>query len=545
MGARGARFSFAGTLAVTTYPLLEANQAWTDFREDGYPARKLFPSRASEGVYNAMKSLLVRRGHFDDRDSLAINECVNQDLAKRHSLAEYYCPFRNCDAPNGCQIPPVWLTVLSQQGYWPLAVGYPGKDADPPLPAWTSEDGQSDVFAGPLPRLWRFLFAMITGALTGYFFFALAPFSQLGKQREFAEFGVWPEEEDWLARFCYVSISSLALLAFYIVYVAPLFSLKLSVPWLWAAAGVFLILFVGGCLFPLFKLRVKAFSGTYTINKADYWHCAIVAMGVLYLMILVWDLIRLFFKAGSLHYEKFFFAYRSLHLGSGVSPTAPLLFLILGFFFWGRVHLKRVALAHDRIPWLPTLGKAPKQIEKSAAESLDEIRLRLEELVSAPLSQYWRMLGTVLLFCGVWYYLPSPLASFEYPPYDGLIIFSLATLYALLFLTWARIMLIWDKLRLFLESLERHPIRFAFSALPKEETWSPIFRASAGRRSYSTEIRVREGLRIMNKYEGTRELEVVDKYLTKFENSTVGCDDRTAGIVGRSYRTARPFDESG
>jgi hypothetical protein len=109
------------------------------------------------------------------------------------------------------------------------------------------------------------------------------------------------------------------------------------------------------------------------------------------------------------------------------------------------------------------------------------------------------------------------LRSFEVWPYERLVVLSLSVLYALLFLTWGRIMAIWAKFHLFLESLERHPIRFAFSALPREETWSPIFHASAGKRSYTAEVHVRDGLKVLSEYLSPALQEAACKYNHQLE----------------------------
>jgi hypothetical protein len=494
---RGAQdFPFTGILAITTYPLMELNQRWTNLHQDpqGGPTRKLFPSRASEGIYNATRSLLLGMGAADPP----------QDSDHRQ-LAEYFNPLEGCaggaDTREACKTPPVWVTVVSRDGYWPIAVADPDSNpdskvdfkADSQLLSWKSGDNQSQLSCLPIPRLWRFLFALLTGFIVFYSACLIASLGRHGQKRALAGWGVWPREEGWLARLCYLSISSVSLAALYAVYTAPMFALNRNEPSDYpAVAGASMLLLLSASLAPILK---ACFGPHHKRNgKLDPWHYGILAIAGVYVAILIWALRHLFFLPDAQNHERFFFAFRSMHLSSGVAPIAPLLFLLAGFFCWGKVHLTRLALLHDRVPWLPQLGTCME------AEALEHERKQLEGLVRDPLPFHWRTLGAFAIIVLIWDYLASSLRSFEGWPYETLVVLSLSVLYALLFLTWGRIMAIWAKFHLFLESLERHPIRFAFSALPREETWSPIFHASAGKRSYSAEVHVRDGLKALSEY---------------------------------------------
>ena len=101
-------FPATGVILVTTYPLFTRNQAWTSYgdSEDRVP----FVSMASEGTYNALRSLLLEAagGHPEGGDR----------------PLDYGTPFQS-----GTRVPPVWLTVTTPAGYWPLAViGDPGSE---------------------------------------------------------------------------------------------------------------------------------------------------------------------------------------------------------------------------------------------------------------------------------------------------------------------------------------------------------------------------------------------------------------------------------
>ena len=48
-----------------------------------------------------------------------------------------------------------------------------------------------------------------------------------------------------------------------------------------------------------------------------------------------------------------FFSYRCLHPTSGVSPLAPALLVLWGWFFWGLMHARRLRLTMDSRPLMP------------------------------------------------------------------------------------------------------------------------------------------------------------------------------------------------
>ena len=486
-------FPFEGTLAVTTYPLMESNQGWTIRPLKDEPP--LFPSRASEGIYNAVRALLLP----PEGPSGAVQSSEKETL--QGQLAEYFDPFGQCHGPDQhrpeCQTPPIWITVVSRDGYWPLAVQHVEPDPDSPLLRWPFATGSARVSVGPLPRLWRFLFVMLTGAVLCYCAFVYASLTRLGRKRLLTEWGVWPREEGWLARLCYLTIATLSLLALYTVFVAPLFALhdkdgSKQFAMYSAASTLVIALLTCAALVPALRALFGSHKRPYW--NRDNWNYGILVVAGAYIAVFIWAMQSLFFGQDDSIERVFFFAYRSIHLSSSVSPVEPVIFFLAGFFLWAKVHLKRLALLHDRVPWVPTLGKGPEEA------ALDENREELERVVRDPLPFHWRSLGAFALIVLIWRYLAGSMHSLEDSRYDQIVVLSLSVLYSLLFLTWGRVVLIWVRLRLLLEGLERHPIRFALSALPREATWSPIFRATAGKRSYSSETRMRDGLNILRPY---------------------------------------------
>ena len=103
--------------------------------------------------------------------------------------------------------------------------------------------------------------------------------------------------------------------------------------------------------------------------------------------------------------------------------------------------------------------------------------------VNEPLPLHSRTLGSFALTTVTFAYLARALESFEPATFDRLVLFLLAILYGLLFLTWMRFLLIWKSFQPFLEQLDRHPIRFVFSDIPGATSISPFFALVAVRDS--------------------------------------------------------------
>jgi len=97
-----------GLLVVTPYPLFALNQLWMSPTNPDDPdktkrgsRRILFPDQGSEGVYNAMLSLLG-----NDKDA---------------ELLEYGSPFES-GTPGDPRVPPLWIVAVGRDGFWPVAI---------------------------------------------------------------------------------------------------------------------------------------------------------------------------------------------------------------------------------------------------------------------------------------------------------------------------------------------------------------------------------------------------------------------------------------
>ena len=137
-------FPATGVVLVTTYPLFLQNQVWSSYGSS--ENRVPFVSMASEGTYNALRSILI----FS----------AGGAFGKEDSPLDYKMPF-----DSGTRKPPVWLTVTTPAGYWPLAV-LDDNDLRPNeesklLYSWPAESGKNATEAAKdapviegVSRLW-------------------------------------------------------------------------------------------------------------------------------------------------------------------------------------------------------------------------------------------------------------------------------------------------------------------------------------------------------------------------------------------------------
>jgi hypothetical protein len=154
-----------GMLIATTYPLFLNNQVWSapaDLPDKSNREQIQFSSMQSEGMFNAMMVHLNEMEHEPDQII---------------SLTEYRSPFQrpsqNPSAAGGSvqtEMPPIWLTMVGQDGLWPIHVWPADKvDACPigytyraPAKIASSNVKQAATGRSELGRLPNVLFSLAT-----------------------------------------------------------------------------------------------------------------------------------------------------------------------------------------------------------------------------------------------------------------------------------------------------------------------------------------------------------------------------------------------
>jgi hypothetical protein len=151
---------------------------------------------------------------------------------------------------------------------------------------------------------------------------------------------------------------------------------------------------------------------------------------------------------------------RALDLGSGISPTTPLLLVLVAVYLWFWYSFKAEALVDWRRPRLPRQDQLPNLLRPLSEESAEAIRLIICSL-SAP----W--VALVALASALWLTLPSlftdpghvPIRSLEGRLFDLTYSVVLGLAVALFVATLLRLLLVWKQLRSILTALDR----FGFS----------------------------------------------------------------------------------
>jgi len=447
---------FSGMLAISTYPLIPSNHSWTD---RPLP-RSFFASNITEGIYNACLALLS-----DPKHPLA--------------LREYSAPTIWAKQPSGDEGPPAWLSVIGHDAYWPLGfVSDPNTDREMyRAPA----AGGSSLDPGRPTRAWSSIFyfcSLLAYIYVGIYFYVLR--QNLQSLPRWCSF-LHPRPIDalpWRAEYSFVL--TLSLMLAYLCFLVPGLRLVFANYHLeWVAMLVVGIFGFVGFLVALARgLMLSGCRIGATVAVLGF-------LGAIYLVN---------FRTGNfLDEESFFRALRSVQIGSGVGPDLPLLFLFLALARWASIQIQRARMVVEQRPKVPSIA---------ANDAAANIRL-----LDGWLGQNFLYLdGSGWIVAGVGTLVTGVVAIPHIISVDGLLIDAavgalVVPLSTLLFLTAYAFARIWRALNRLLEALETQPIRFAFSNLPSDLSWSHLWQYSARKRTYTTLVRSLESLRALKESE--------------------------------------------
>jgi hypothetical protein len=468
-------FPATGVILVTTYPLFTRNQYWTKSR----PAddRVQFVSMGSEGTYNACRALLV---------AAADDQVTPDDV-----LFDYRDPFQR-----GLRKPPVWLTVTTPNGYWPLALlsdpdlisrqpeGAAQKSEESPselLLRWPpgqpntgARSGANDrPFAEDVSRLWYLVAVVLlavcglmVGLMSGRAGWRRAPLFRRFAPRELGE------QSPGRAFFRCVIAIGLSMLAILLAW--PVLALRhngpsrhtLVVACVLAAEAFVLVILSAITQFPqIVKATIPA-TRIYTFMTA---FAVLVFVGSL----TGWSRVL----SGGLHHEGFFAAYRSLDLVNGVAPNVPFGLLALAILCGAWVHLKRLDLYELSPHTVPSLGTGI--LDAAQIARFDEARQGVNRALSLPFSYPPLVYVAAIAGPAAFYLIMREYTqSLELHSFDLLFgcIFTVAVM--MVVLTAARLVVIWTRFRNMLRVVAIHPIREWFGKLQLEGKWGPILHRS-------------------------------------------------------------------
>jgi hypothetical protein len=441
---------FIGTLTIATYPLFGRNLTWTS--PHSRLARLPFADQYEEGQYNAAL--------------LAMQEVVPPGLPQtpQANLYEFREPFTGSPDsfdPNSATLP-LWVTVVGTGGFWPVQVIHDQKSG-PESPGSALKLDDMD-FSGA----WKAVLAVLIALAFLHILVLLTASPVSPRLRDFAV-GVVAGTQ----RLFFIQVASACLALCLAMACAPAWRYGLSAGGAVLAMAVAVPIAVGSLFIVCMRLNYVCRREMKELqNKpagADRGHLRYTAfsLGVWVIAVLGGCLWWRLLGDSPSHYG-FFFAYRAIHMATGVSPFTPTLPLFVAMYFWCICEIWRLRFNDQVRPRLNAGRGWPGAVT--------------EDSIAHSVSHYWlnrnNLIGLILVFI-VWLFFLDPISPFHLFEH-----YLFGRLYEALFCLVVSLMLssgfrlgqIWTGLRRLLRELERSPIRYAFSRL-KGESWSPIWQS--------------------------------------------------------------------
>jgi hypothetical protein len=450
-----------GTLAVTTFPLIDQSDSWVLRLAGPIPsfARSVdvLPSRIAKGIHNAVDFQLGS----------------NSLLPKGDSKSASVPPIQSQQ--------PLWLTIVGRTSFWPVSLQITPQASHQPEKPAPSENSKftfdppdsTTVILEDALLLWGVIHLAGTWLVTSPQHWLLGQFRVRSRQdrRPDAQYQTY-----------YLVCGMLALSAMLLLVAISVAHLwvhgEVEFHWLGLLTDIGKAV-VGAALFArafwIARHHPKRF-----IRPRVVWYLP----WILYFVTLsCW----IWFNSGPGEVD-LFFAQRTFYLSNGVSPLLPLEFLLLIYYAWSWVFTRKVRLSETkqvRVPALSSLGHLGDGSERCCRQ----LAKATDRLIFDPATARWLGWGfvaVIVLLLRPW----ESLRSVEGLAFD--IYFNVMVLYICLLIVfvWGRYLFIWSRLRQLLRGLERTPLRRAFSRLPQDiYSWSPLWYEDSARRSFTIAAR--------------------------------------------------------
>jgi hypothetical protein len=472
-----------GTLSVSTYPLISLNQGWTDAGQGAHLTLN-FASQATQAAYNGFLALMSES---------------NPDLIRR--LRDYQSPDLNHPAVH----PPLWLSAVGRNGFIPIGL-IPEVNPGPANPQqsswWTGKRLPPRGYSLPSPS-GGYLFlasATLVFALFGHAFGISQRTNPRGPfpQWWLDDFNVEGDEERG-QKLYFLLAATLTVVAACVLTSLPIWvyaSTADRTGWLPSWFDYFAVLSLITTVVLIvqgYRLHREALAANPPPDPRLPWS----AWVMLALVLCPWIGITFTARSGM---RSEFFVYRMIEMASGISPLVPVLFLVCAFYCWTWVHLRRVRYWELRRTAVPTI-KLDAEFQLGMTDKVDELDYDLRNI-----RVQGRLLLVVLsatfalmILSRVRHHVAGlePFVVFHggLNHFNWIILFLLFWLWSFVFACWVRFIHCWYLLQIILGRLERTMLRRAFDLLPKRfYSWTPLWHAFGGRRSFVVLTRSRECL---------------------------------------------------
>lgn len=400
---------FRGTMALSNYPLLPANQHWTQSGQPPDHVHFVFDSDVAEGTYLAGRYLF-------DREMKVPNLCAPTSpcrLPYKPDLVDLADPgwLHRDHEPETELFAPTWVSVLGVAGYWPVAVLTATTSVEQGL---TSESNHLSTairavprdfqYTGPArtlldtlsaqPTSWQLCLLAALGIYT-YHLIALICGANWTSHSLFSPF----RNSDTKQHQVLLGISS----SFSVMLPVEFLSVLLSPPGLtpylhqdWPFKLGLVAVALLSFLPVLALIRRAARQRNGEDPDAENIHSRSVTLlsylaSLMILLTLSWVGLLSGLDSATA-YPTF---YRMAHLMSGVSPLIPTILLTMGFYLWSWQALAGSALLCSGRPLLPDL---PGEVYDKDGRSRNRENFRISSGMASSIEEAASFLGHPLTF---------------------------------------------------------------------------------------------------------------------------------------------------
>jgi hypothetical protein len=477
-----------GILSINTYSMRPGANDWLP-NSGWWPVHqeRVFPGPDSVGTYNAMTGLLSPNEMVEEirKSTPTPEQCTPNDVTDKQirfgwgvRLQEYGWPTLG-GAPQSTTVgvPPIWVTVLGRDGFWPVALLTPSSECSDPVshlpllnqrPSPPLEGSQP-----PATWAWRMLcgFLIVLVLLYICLLWKGSVLSNLSTSQVSQQLAVRAGD----CRLHVFAIQGLLLLGTVSLVLWPWLHGLLKGCWLWGmalgATAILLVWTVGQDLRRRWK-RVAPEDPHRKWKYVLFSNTPVAALIVVFIGML-WSV----FRCLADNSVDNMFIYRYVHIAWWVSPLVPILFLMGAGLWWSWYTIQGATLLDDRKPFLP---KAASETGLSSElERLTEGEPDIEKLLGLLTPGkwnprvHWAVIGFIILGLSLTDYR-HPVSSLEDRWYDIFFgVLLLAVLGALLS-SLLRLYLIWTSAKRLLIRLDGTRLRYGFGRLPGY-AWMPFW----------------------------------------------------------------------
>lgn len=475
--------SLIGTLAVTTYPLIDRNLEWSSLPRSTQPDRLPFSDQYEEGEFNATIRLL--------------HNIIPGNLPVAHEIAR---PFGDPSLNR-----PIWLTVVGTSGYWPVRM----------------LDAKAEAGAAPLLEkkdfslAWKIITVLLCALAFLHVLVALKVSPVAPRLRDFSVLAPQAKQRMF---FIHVASAILALTIGMIAMPAWRFGgwQCNSVGLLAVVAVLTIVLLIATCC----RLDYGCLKRG-TIGRGA-WLIHALVWGFGFWLGLKWAC--LFQHDASLY--GFFFSYRAVHMATGVSPMTPMIPLLAAGYAWSLYEIWRLRFNDDFRPRLKSAKPAPAALLAGND---------YEQPLADALRKYWlspKYAIAFLLAFALWLLFLDPRQPFRLFELSGFgLVYELllSAVVLMLLSSGFRFGQAWAVLHRLLSEMERGRVRFMFRRL-KHSDWSPIWRPGGEEPQWINTARSIELLEEMKEVEGCNGPEASLSPLARAVNAATACYNRVTDL---------------